>query len=173
MISRSDRGALITGVFKWRRLAYVREFASIVFKQILVVCMGNICRSPAAEYLFQDRMRARGIQSCSAGLDALVGTPMDATVLQLLNKSGVDGTSHRAHQLTSSMLLQADLVLGMEKKHVDAMVQLAPEARGKVYLLDKWLGGRDVPDPYGQSRSVFERVYEMIMGGVDSWAAYL
>ena len=71
------------------------------------------------------------------------------------------------------MLLQADLVLGMEKSHVDTMVQLAPEARGKVYLLDKWSGGRDVPDPYGQSRSVFERVYEMIMGGVDSWAAYL
>lgn len=115
----------------------------------------------------------RGIEPCSAGLIALVGNPMDATVLQLLNESGVDGTSHRAHQLTPSMLLQADLVLGMEKSHVDTMVQLAPEARGKVYLLDKWSGGRDVPDPYGQSRSVFERVYEMIMGGVDSWAAYL
>jgi protein-tyrosine phosphatase len=118
-------------------------------------------------------MGAHGIEPCSAGLVALVGNPMDANVLQLLSESGVDGTSHRAHQLTSSMLLQADLVLGMERKHVDAMVQLAPEARGKVYLLDKWLGGRDVPDPYGQPRSVFERVHEMIMGGVDSWAAYL
>jgi len=135
--------------------------------------MGNICRSPAAEYLFRERMGARGVELHSAGLVALVGNPMDKTVLQLLSESGVDGTPHRAHQLTSSMLLQADLVLGMEKNHVDTMVQLAPEARGKVYLLDKWLGGRDVPDPYGQSRSVFERVYEMIMGGVDSWAAYL
>jgi protein-tyrosine phosphatase len=144
-----------------------------VFKRILIVCMGNICRSPAAEYLFRQRMDERGVQLCSAGLDALVGNPMDRTVLQLLSECGVDGTSHRAHQLTSSMLLQADLVLGMEKNHVDAMVQLAPEARGKVYLLDKWLGERDVPDPYGQPRSVFERVHQMIMGGVDSWAAYL
>lgn len=144
-----------------------------MFKRVLIVCMGNICRSPAAEYLFRERMSVRGIEPCSAGLIALVGNPMDATVLQLLNESGVDGTSHRAHQLTPSMLLQADLVLGMEKSHVDTMVQLAPEARGKVYLLDKWSGGRDVPDPYGQSRSVFERVYEMIIGGVDSWAAYL
>jgi protein-tyrosine phosphatase len=135
--------------------------------------MGNICRSPAAEYLFRQRMGARGIQLCSAGLVALAGTPMDATVLQLLNESGIDGTPHRAHQLTSPMLLQADLVLGMEQNHVDTMVQLAPAARGKVFLLDKWLGGRDVPDPYGQSRSVFERVHEMIMGGVESWATYL
>lgn len=135
--------------------------------------MGNICRSPAAEYLFRERMRSHSVELCSAGLVALVGSPMDETVLQLLSESGVDGTSHRAHQLTPSVLLQADLVLGMEKRHVDAIVQLAPEARGKVYLLDKWLGERDVPDPYGQSRSVFERVYEMILGGVDSWAAYL
>lgn len=135
--------------------------------------MGNICRSPAAEYLFRERMGSRGMELCSAGLGALVGNPMDATVLQLLSESGVDGRSHRAHQLTPSMVLQADLVLGMEKSHVDAIVQLAPEARGKVYLFDKWLGGRDVPDPYGHSRSVFERVYEMIVGGVDSWAAYL
>ncbi|QAU24660.1 low molecular weight phosphotyrosine protein phosphatase [Dyella sp. M7H15-1] len=144
-----------------------------MFKRILIVCVGNICRSPAAEYLFRERMGARGIELCSAGLVALVGNPMDQMVLQLLSESGVDGTSHRAHQLTPSMLLQADLVLGMEKRHVNAMVQLAPEARGKVYLLDKWLGERDVPDPYGQPRFVFDRVYEMIMGDVDSWAAHL
>ena len=144
-----------------------------MFKRILIVCMGNICRSPAAEYLFRERLSSRGVEPCSAGLVAVVGNPMDANVLQLLNESGVDGTSHRAHQLTPSMLLQADLVLGMEKNHVDAIVKLAPEARGKVYLLDKGLGGRDVPDPYGQSRSTFERVYDMIAGGVDSWAAYL
>lgn len=144
-----------------------------MFKRILIVCMGNICRSPAAEYLFRERMGSRGIEPCSAGLMAVVGNPMDATVLQLLSESGVDGTPHRAHQLTSSMLLQADLVLGMEQNHVDTIVQLAPEARGKVFLLDKWLGGRDVPDPYGQPRSASKRVYEMIMGGVDSWAAYL
>ncbi|GFZ87580.1 low molecular weight protein-tyrosine-phosphatase [Dyella caseinilytica] len=152
---------------------YVWERDSTVFKRILIVCMGNICRSPAAEYLFRERMGSRGIELCSAGLVALVGNPMDTTVLKLLSESGVDGTSHRALQLTSSMLLEADLVLGMEKNHVETMVQLAPEARGKVYLLDKWLGERDVPDPYGQSRSAFEHVYEMITGGVDSWSAYL
>jgi protein-tyrosine phosphatase len=144
-----------------------------VFKRILIVCMGNICRSPTAEYLFRQRMASRDIEFGSAGLGALVGSPMDATALQLLAESGIDGTMHRAHQLTPSMLREADLVLGMEKNHVAAMIQLAPEARGKIYLLDKWLRGSDIPDPYRQQRAAFEHVHEIITQGVSSWEPYL
>jgi protein-tyrosine phosphatase len=46
--------------------------------------MGNICRSPTAEYLFRQRMKSRDVKFSSAGLGALVGSPMDATALQLL-----------------------------------------------------------------------------------------
>ena len=53
---------------------------------------------------------------------------MDATAMQLLAEHGMDGTGHRARQLTASMLREADLVLGMEKGHVDTMVRLAPES---------------------------------------------
>lgn len=98
---------------------------------------------------------------------------MDATSLQLLAESGVDGTLHRARQLTPAMLHEADLVLGMEKSHVAAMIQLAPEIRGKVYLIDKWLNENDIPDPYRQERIAFEYVHEMITKGVDSWQLYL
>lgn len=98
---------------------------------------------------------------------------MDATSLQLLAESGIDGTMHRARRLTPLMLREADLVLGMEKNHVAAMIQLAPETRGKVYLLDKWLDEDDVPDPYRQRRAAFEYVHEMITRGVDSWKPYL
>ena len=98
---------------------------------------------------------------------------MDATALQLLAESGIDGTMHRARQLTPLMLHEADLVLGMEKSHVAAMIQLVPEIRGKVYLLDKWLDGNDIPDPYRQQRTAFEYVHEMIVRDVDSWKIYL
>jgi protein-tyrosine phosphatase len=144
-----------------------------VFKRILIVCLGNICRSPMAEYLFRQRTGSRDIEFGSAGLGALVDSPMDATVLQLLAENGIDGTMHRARQLTPSMLREADLVLGMEKNHVAAMIQLAPEARGKVYLLDKWLHGGDIPDPYRQQRAAFEHVHEIITRGVSSWEPYL
>lgn len=144
-----------------------------MFKRILIVCMGNICRSPAAEYLFRQRVDGRDIQLRSAGLNAVVGDPMDATVMRLLEESGIDGSPHRAHQLTPPMLHQADLVLGMEKSHVDAMAKLAPEARGKIFLLDKWVDGRDIPDPYRQPHMAFVRAHEMIRRAIDGWMAYL
>ncbi|QNK01055.1 low molecular weight phosphotyrosine protein phosphatase [Dyella telluris] len=145
-----------------------------MFRRILIVCRGNICRSPTAQYLFQSRTKLRGIEVTSAGLNAVVGSAMDAMSLQLLNeKDGVDGSSHRAIQLVPSMLLGADLVIGMEREHIDEMMEVAPEARGKIYLLDKWLDGRDVPDPFRKKRPVFEHAHEMIERGVDSWMRYL
>ncbi|WP_460876152.1 low molecular weight protein-tyrosine-phosphatase [Rhodanobacter koreensis] len=144
-----------------------------MFKRILIVCMGNICRSPTAEYLLRQRIGSRAIEVDSAGLGAPVGSPMDPIALQLLAEDGIDGSMHHARQLTPVMLRQADLVLGMEKNHVAAMIQLAPEARGKVYLLDKWLHESDIPDPYRQQRAAFELVHRMITRGVDSWEPYL
>lgn len=151
----------------------LEESFSTMFKRILTVCIGNICRSPTAEYLLRERLASRDIQLGSAGLGALAGYPMDATALQLLAEQGIDGAAHRARQLTPAMLREADLVLGMEKNHVDAMVRLAPEASGKIFILDKWLQGRDIPDPYRQQRPAFEQAYGMIAQGIDSWLRYL
>jgi len=144
-----------------------------VFKRIMTVCIGNICRSPTAEYLLRQRLASRDIELVSAGLGALAGRTMDATALQVLAEHGIDATAHRARQLTAAMLREADLVLGMEKSHVDAMTHMAPEASGKIFLLDKWLQGRDVPDPYRQQRDAFDHVYGMITQGIDSWLRYL
>jgi protein-tyrosine phosphatase len=168
-----EAGPAGAGVVDRRWLVWIREYVDTVFKRILIVCMGNICRSPTAEYLFRQRMGSRDVEFRSAGLGALAGSSMDATALQLLSESGVDATLHRARQLTPFMLREADLVLGMEKDHVTAVIQLAPEACGKVYLLDKWLHGRDIPDPYRQQRAAFEHVHEIITQGVGSWEPYL
>ncbi|WP_184415922.1 low molecular weight protein-tyrosine-phosphatase [Rhodanobacter sp. MP7CTX1] len=144
-----------------------------MFKRVLTVCIGNICRSPTAEYMFRQRLAPRDIQVSSAGLGALAGHPVDATALLLLAEHGIDGAAHRARQLTPTMLRDADLVLGMEKSHVTAMTRLAPEASGKIFVFDKWLQGRDIPDPYRQQRVAFEHVYGMLAQGVDSWLRYL
>jgi protein-tyrosine phosphatase len=61
----------------------------------------------------------------------------------------------------------------MEKNHLGAMIQFVPEINGKVYLLDKWLNGSDIPDPYRQQRAAFEHVHEIITQGVSSWEPYL
>lgn len=144
-----------------------------MFKRILIVCIGNICRSPTAEYLFRQRLASRDIQVGSAGLGALVDSPMDATALQLMAGHGIDGTGHRARALTTTLLHEADLILAMEARHVGSLGRFAPEVTGKVLLLDKWVQGRDIPDPYRKERATFEQVYGMIADGVDSWLRYL
>lgn len=144
-----------------------------MFKHILVVCIGNICRSPTAEFLFRQQLAHSNVHVSSAGLGALVGSPMDGHAIQILKEHGIDAATHRARQIDSAMLRQADLVLAMERKHMAAAARLAPESSGKMFLLGKWLEAGDVPDPYRQPRQVFERVYSLIECGVDSWLRYL
>jgi len=146
---------------------------SFVFERILIVCVGNICRSPTAEFIFREKLKHRDIHVSSAGLRALVGRPMDDHAMQILKERGIDAAEHRARQLDPSMLRQADLVLAMERDHLAAVSRLAPEASGKMFLLDKWQDANDVPDPYRQSRQMFEHVHSMIECGVDSWLRYL
>lgn len=144
-----------------------------MFKRILIVCVGNICRSPTAEFIFRDKLKHRDIHVSSAGLKALVGRPMDDHAMQILKERGIDAAEHRARQLNATMLREADLVLAMERDHLAVVSRLAPEASGKMFLLDKWKDASDVPDPYRQSRQMFEHVHAMIERGVESWIPYL
>lgn len=145
-----------------------------MFERILIVCVGNICRSPTAEYLLRHRLGdSHASEVSSAGLSAMTGYPVDATALQLLREHDVNGEPHRARQLTTALLRQSSLILAMEKTHVAEIGRMAPEASGKVFMLSRWDGGRDVPDPYRQERAAFEHVFALIDQGVSSWLRYL
>ena len=144
-----------------------------MFKRILMVCVGNICRSPTAEFLLRERLQLAQVQVASAGLSAMVGQPMEATAAQVMREHGVDGAGHQARQLTPAMLHQSDLVLVMEKSHATAIHRLAPEAGGKVFLLGKWQDDTRIPDPYGQQREAFDHVYQLIERGVAGWLPHL
>lgn len=144
-----------------------------MFKRILMVCVGNICRSPTAEFLLRERLQHADVQVASAGLSAMVGYSMEATAAQVMREHGVDGSSHRARQLTPAILHESDLVLVMEKSHVAAVGRMAPEASGKVFLLGKWQDDTRIPDPYGQQRPAFDHVYQLIERGVAGWLPHL
>lgn len=70
------------------------------------------------------------------------------------------------------MIDAADLVLTMEPWHSEAVLRLSPHARGKTYLLGKWLDNASIPDPYRQSQETFESAYRLIEAGVARWKAY-
>ncbi len=144
------------------------------FSNILVVCVGNICRSPTAEYLLRDGLQKhQGIEVSSAGLGALVGRGVDEQAAALLAQHGVDCDSHQARQLDAQMLHQADLVLTMEHGHIDGIRSIAPEVRGKTFLLGKWSGDIEIPDPFRRSDEMFLEVYQLIEKSVQGWLPML
>lgn len=144
-----------------------------MFNKILILCVGNVCRSPTAERLFEHRLAGRGYTIRSAGLHALENQPIDETARAILAENGYNGDYHQARQLEALHLRNADIVLVMEKRHIEPVLALAPESRGKVFLLGKWQNDREIPDPYKQSRATFEHTYKLIEEAVNAWIARL
>lgn len=144
-----------------------------MFKNILVVCVGNICRSPAAEALLKHKLEGKNLSISSAGIGALVGKPMDKNAHEVLQDHGLELTTHRARQVDSGMLHEADLILAMEQSHIQHIRQIAPEVHGKTFLLGKWLDDTEIPDPYRQSKPAFEHVHSLLTQSVESWLPYL
>lgn len=144
-----------------------------MFKKLLLVCVGNICRSPTAEILMRDALCDRvGVEVSSAGLQALVGKPVDPMAATLLREHGLDPDAHRARQATPEVLAAADLILVMEQAHVSRIIRDAPQVSGKTFLLGRW-DSLEVPDPYRQQRIAFEHVYSLIERSVDRWSKYI
>lgn len=144
-----------------------------MFKSVLVVCVGNICRSPTGEALLKSKLAGRGIEVSSAGLGALTGKPVDTTAAQVMAAAGYQLAEHQARQLTSQLLREHDLILVMEQKHLQSVHSIAPEARGKTFLFGKWIGDQEVPDPYRQQLPAFEHVFRIMDKAADAWLPYL
>lgn len=141
-----------------------------MFNNILTVCVGNICRSPTAEILLREALASPAFTVSSAGLGALVGKPIDQLAESVLQANGHPASSHSARQLTRELLHSADLVLTMEKRHVEHILGIAPEARGKVFLLGKWQKEREIDDPYRKGEAAFQLAYKQILEGTLAWA---
>jgi len=142
-----------------------------MFNKILVVCVGNICRSPTAERLLQKYQPALTV--ASAGLGALVGKGADAQATQVAGQHALSLEGHIARQISGKMCRDYDLILVMEKRHIAALCEIAPEMRGKVMLFGHWDGEREIPDPYRKSRDAFEAVYTLIDQSARQWAQAL
>lgn len=135
-----------------------------MIKNVLFLCVGNICRSPMAEGLF--RLALPDLAVCSAGLDPLTGYPADPLSMRLMEERGIDISGHRAQPLAGWMVSEADLILTMDMAQAHYMTQRYPAARGKVGRLGAG-GGYDIPDPYRQGLPAFRHSCELIARGVD------
>jgi protein-tyrosine phosphatase len=137
-----------------------------MIKSVLIVCIGNICRSPMAEGLLRRAMPELAVQS--AGLGAMVGQPAQPTALELLAEQGVDISAHRAQQLTNVLANHSDLILVMDSDQKAEIQRLYPQASGKVFRLGE-VQKTDVPDPYRKPRDAFEHALMLIRQGTEAW----
>lgn len=141
-------------------------------RKVLVVCMGNICRSPVAERLLAAAAPQRWSVS-SAGLSALVGHPADPLAADVAAAHGVSLEGHVARRFTAELGRQQDLILVMEPNFRDVVAAQAPELYGRVMVYDHWSGGRGIPDPYGHSRAFHAQVFDRIAQATRTWTSSL
>ncbi|MFY0195278.1 protein tyrosine phosphatase [Raoultella planticola] len=145
--------------------------AIIMFDSILVVCTGNICRSPIGERLLRKAFPNKKIDS--AGVGALVNHAADASAIRAAEKHGLSLEGHKGKQFTPALGGKYDLVLVMERSHLEQVSRIAPEVRGKTMLFGHWLDGKEIPDPYRKSEEAFDSVYQLIDLASQRWAAKL
>ena len=144
-----------------------------VIRHIIVVCVGNICRSPMAEALLRNALRGQEeITVESAGLGALVGHPASEFAVELMQERGIDISSHKAQQLTPDLVSKADLILVMESGHRRVIDENDITARGKVHRLGEWQD-KDIDDPYRQEKTAFIEALADIESGIASWVEKL
>ncbi|MDT7526305.1 MULTISPECIES: low molecular weight protein-tyrosine-phosphatase [Idiomarinaceae] len=146
-----------------------------MFDKILVVCVGNICRSPTAEHMLRARLPHKHVRSAGLATEksGLAGNGIDAQAKSIAAQHGLMIEDHVATQISNDLVKWADLVLVMEQGHREQLARMYPEARGKTLLLGNWLGAKheakDIPDPYRKSDEAFIFVYELLEAAVDSW----
>ncbi|MDN7496472.1 low molecular weight protein-tyrosine-phosphatase [Burkholderia gladioli] len=137
---------------------------------ILVVCEGNICRSPMAEAMLRQAVPGRRVTS--AGLNALVGMPASPYAQEVMRMRGLDVSTHRAQQIGRCLCADADLILVMARGQRLSLESRFPFVRGRVFRLGEHTDF-DVHDPYRQPRFVFERCARLIELGVSEWSRRL
>lgn len=149
------------------------------YQNILVICQGNICRSPVAEAMLKQALPHKQVQS--AGLTAMVGHGTEPTAAEIATAAGLDVSAHVARQLDSEIIQWADLILAMSQHQRHQLGQMSAPAMGKSLLLGHWIhaagtranNGLDIPDPYKKSRDVFEHVHSLLQDSVHLWTPKL
>ena len=147
--------------------------------RIIFVCLGNICRSPAAQTIMESIIAKRGLGNAfecdSAGTYAgHTGEKADPRMRHAASRRGLDIT-HRARAVRSGDFDNFDLIVAMDDSNYDRLYRLAPsiEAADKIHRMCEFFGdrfaGRDyVPDPYYEGQEGFELVLDMLEEGCEN-----
>lgn len=147
--------------------------------KILMVCLGNICRSPLAEGILASKLPTNEFLVDSAGTGHWhIGSPPDKRSILTAQKNGLDISHQRGKQFVPSLFDEFDFIYVMDTNNYEEVIKMArnDEDKNKVQLiLDELFPGEnvDVPDPYHGFQSNFDQVYEMLDEACESIAKKL
>jgi glycine hydroxymethyltransferase len=148
-------------------------------KSVLFVCTGNICRSPIAEGLFRRLIGNRkDIEVSSAGVHAVRGQPPSLYAVQVCEAEGVDISDLRSQPLTHDLVERATHIFAMTGAHLETIHMLFPHGVEKTFLLREFeepgsTCWRDVPDPIGMGRDVYETCARTIRNALPSVLSFV
>jgi glycine hydroxymethyltransferase len=148
-------------------------------KSVLFVCTGNICRSPIAEGIFRQMLGNRkDIEVASAGVHAVRGQPPSLYAVQVCEEEGVDISCLRSQPLTAALVDRATHIFAMTGAHLEMIQMLFPDGAEKSFLLREFeepdtTVWRDVPDPIGLGRDIYEACARTIKNALPSVLAFV
>jgi protein-tyrosine phosphatase len=140
-------------------------------QRLLVVCTGNICRSPIAAAALRQSMPDASV--VSAGLHAVVGREIDADSASAALAQGIKLDPHAAQQFTDELGRDADYILVMEARHRHEIMRRWPHLGGKTFLLGYFEAGKEIPDPYRRGLAMHQHMVSLVLESVGHWVVRL
>jgi len=148
--------------------------------QIVVVCTGNICRSPMAAKLLEHALAAEDaplneIKVVSAGVSVLGGDAASGNSVKALKKVGLDIEDHRSQPFTYALMDQSDLILVMTDSHRQIIQHAFPEDKTPIMLFREKVakGSKEVPDPYGGPLDYYVETRDSLADAIPSLLQHL
>ena len=146
--------------------------------KILFVCLGNICRSPMAEFVFKDMVNKKGLSdkfyiSSAATSNEALGSGIYYGTKNVLKEQAIPFTEHISRQMTKADYDKYDYILGMEEKNVRNILKIIEEDKEKKVfrLLDFSEKPRDIADPWYTGN--FDSTYYVVKEGCTKFLEYL
>jgi protein-tyrosine phosphatase len=160
LIRRIRHFILLTKAAEMSEIAINKEKSG----NLLVLCYGNIYRSPLVEYLLQKSINSAKTVIKSAGFHEKINRPCDPEYIKLLSKRGYDLAAHRSKRVSKQDTQWADLIVIMDRKNWDMLLTLDENAKNKVV----WIGAftedvrNEVEDPYGMGQEDVNKIIDRI-----------